>query len=161
MLEPNKDLARIFENAITEATLRNHEYLTLEHFLYGLVMDKKFSALLDEYGADVGELRHDLTTFIDDNLRDIANLADGARPKKTNTIERMLNRAFTQVLFSGRQLIEPVDCLISLFSEKQSHANYFMRKANIEKDTFLEFVTKDTDLVEEKEATKLDAVVRA
>ena len=160
MLEPNKDLARIFENAITEATLRNHEYLTLEHFLYGLVMDKKFAALLDEYGADVSELRHDLTAFIDENLRDIANLAEGARPKKTNTIERMLNRAFTQVLFSGRQLIEPVDCLISLFSEKQSHANYFMRKANIEKDAFLEYVSKETDIIEEQEGAKAEVTDR-
>jgi ATP-dependent Clp protease ATP-binding subunit ClpA len=153
MLEPNKDLARIFEYAITEATVRNHEYITLEHFLYGMVMDKKFAALLVEYGAEVTELRQDLTKFISNNLAEIANLEKGGHPKKTNTIERMLNRAFTQVLFSGRQFIEPVDCLISLFSEKQSHANYFMRKANIEKDTFLEFVDKEISTSEEKEGT--------
>lgn len=155
MLEPNKDLARIFENAIQEAILRNHEYITLEHFLYGLVTDEKFSELLKDYGANLNDLRTDLTKFIDENLKDIANLPDGSRPKKTNSVERMLNRAFTQVLFSGRQLIEPLDCFISLFAEKQSHANYFMRKADIEKDRFLEFITQETDVVDEKEAKEV------
>lgn len=151
MLEPNKDLERIFENSIKEAASRNHEYLTLEHFLYSLVTDKKFSEMLEDFGADVKELRKDVSKFIDEGLNDIANLPEGAKPKKTNTIERMLNRAFTQVLFSGRQLIEPVDCLISLFSEKQSHANYFMRKANIDKDKFLEYLSNETPEIDEKE----------
>lgn len=152
MLEPNKDLSRIFENAIGEASSRSHEYLTLEHFLHGLVTDKKFAELLADYGADVAELRKDVIKFLDTELKDIATLPTGARPKKTNTVERMLNRAFTQVLFSGRQLIEPVDCLISLFAEKSSHANYFMRKANIDKDTFLEYISKESIAVDEKES---------
>jgi ATP-dependent Clp protease ATP-binding subunit ClpA len=143
MLEPNKDLSKMFERAITVAVERKHEYLTLEHFLYGMILDGKFSDMLVEYGADIATLKTDLECFIDDNLREIATLQDGERPKKTNTVERMLNRAFTQVLFSGRPVIEPVDCLISLFSEKQSHANYFMRKSKIEKDSFLDFISKE------------------
>ena len=152
MLEPNKDLSRIFENAISEASSRSHEYLTLEHFLHGLVTDKKFAELLADYGADVTELRNDVIKFLDTELKDIETLPAGSRPKKTNTVERMLNRAFTQVLFSGRQLIEPVDCLISLFAEKSSHANYFMRKANIDKDTFLEYISKESISIDEKES---------
>jgi ATP-dependent Clp protease ATP-binding subunit ClpA len=156
MLEPNKDLARIFENAIQIAFKKNHEYLTLEHFLYGMVLDEKFSDLLNDFGADLKTLREDLEKFIEEELADIATLPVGGKPKKTNTIERMLNRAFTQVLFSGRQLIEPIDCLISLFAEKQSHANFFMRKAGIEKDTFLEYITKESGLIEEKEVTEVN-----
>ena len=165
MLEPNKDLARMFETAIMAAINKKHEYLTLEHFLYGMVMDKEFNVLLTEFGADVKGLESDLDKFLDETLVDIATLIDGERPRKTNTVERMLNRAFTQVLFSGRQLIEPIDCLVSFFSEKQSHATYFMRKANIEKDKFIEFVThtisttEEADTVEDASVKHLDKVL--
>jgi ATP-dependent Clp protease ATP-binding subunit ClpA len=155
MLEPNKDLSRMFDHAINLAIEKNHEYLTLEHFLYGMVADEKFAEMLKNYGSTVDSLKSDLENFIDNNLAEIANLATGERPRKTNTVERMLNRAFTQVLFSGRQSIEPVDCLISLFSEKNSHAHYFMRKAKIEKDKFLDFITKESHTVEEQETSEV------
>jgi len=151
MLEPNKDLSRMFERAINLAIEKNHEYITLEHFLYGMVTDSTFADMLAAYGAPVPELKADLENFINVDLKEIATLTGHDRPKKTNTVERMLNRAFTQVLFSGRQKIEPVDCLISLFSEKNSHAHYFMRKAKIEKDKFLEFISKEPIVVDEKE----------
>ena len=155
MLEPNKDLSRMFERAINLAIEKNHEYITLEHFLYGMVTDPSFAEMLTAYGAPVPELKVDLENFINTDLKEIATLGENDRPKKTNTVERMLNRAFTQVLFSGRQKIEPVDCLISLFSEKHSHAHYFMRKAKIEKDKFLEFIAKDPVVVDEKDVSEI------
>jgi len=156
MLEPNKDLHKMFEQAIMTAIEYHHEYLTLEHFLYGMVLNESFAEMLQTYGADVDKLKYQVETFITENLSEIANLQPNEQPKKTNTVERMLNRAFTQVLFSGRQQIEPIDCLISLFSEKNSHAMYFMRQAGIEKDKFLEFITKDGNIVEEKEGNEVN-----
>jgi ATP-dependent Clp protease ATP-binding subunit ClpA len=152
MLEPDKELSSMFETAIMVAIDNKHEYLTLEHFLYGMVSNDDFAEMLNKFGAKVNELQQNLEIYISDELADIATLQPGQRPKKTNMIERMLNRAFTQVLFSGRHEISPIDCLISLFAEKHSHANYFMRKAGIEKDKFLEFFMKDHSVVEEKEA---------
>lgn len=154
MLEPNKDLSRMFECAINKAIEKNHEYLTLEHFLFGMVSDLKFAEMLSNYGSPVKELKSDLEGFIDNDLKEIATLQDGDRPRKTNTVERMINRAFTQVLFSGRQSIEPTDCLISLFSEKNSHAFYFMRKSKLEKDKFLEYINKEVSEVEGKEVSE-------
>jgi len=151
MLQPNKALSAMFETAIHTAIQNKHEYLTLEHFLHGMVLDDVFAKMLTEYGADVDTLKTNLDIFITKDLSEIATLIDGETPVKTNTVERMLNRAFTQVLFSGRQLIEPIDCLISLFAEKNSHANYFMRKAKIEKDKFLEFISKDIAVTDDKD----------
>ena len=146
MLEPNSDLEAIFERAVSIASKKNHEYITLEHFLYSMVLDTKFNELLTNYGAEVDQLKKNLEKFINDDLHDIVSQTPNQRPKKTNTVERMLNRAFTQVLFGGRTTIEPIDCFISLFSEKKSFANFFMRKAKIEKDKFLEFVHNEVAL---------------
>ena len=149
MLEPNKDLEQIFENAVHVASVNSHEYVTLEHFLYSMLNNNSFVELLTTFGTDVKILKDDIENFITNDLKDIVN-TDISKPKKTVTVDRMLNRAFTHVLFSGRQIIEPVDCFISMFAEKKSHANFFIRKANIDKDNFLNFVKKEISKEEEE-----------
>ena len=143
MLEPNSDLEEMFNRAVQVATKNQHEYITLEHFLYSMIIDEKFRGILKDFGAEVDQLKKNLEKFIKDDLTDIKTDKENYRPKKTNTVERMLNRAFTQVLFGGRTTIEPVDCFLSIFSEKKSFANFFLRKAKIEKDKFIEFLNNN------------------
>ena len=154
MLQPNKDLEQIFESAVRLANEYNHEYVTLEHFLHSLVTNETFANLLTTFGADVKTLTKDVTKFIQEELKGIVN-PDIDRPKKTHTVDKVLNRAFTHVLFSGRQVIEPVDCFISMFAEKKSYAIYFIRKANIDKDKFLNFVQKEIIKEEAAESHEL------
>jgi ATP-dependent Clp protease ATP-binding subunit ClpA len=153
MLQPNKDLEQIFESAVNLANEYNHEYVTLEHFLHSLVTNESFAKLLTSFGADVKTLTKDVTKFIEEDLKEIVN-PQVDRPKKTNTVDKVLNRAFTHVLFSGRQVIEPIDCFISMFAEKKSYATYFIRKAKIDKDKFLSFIQKETNKDEEDDITE-------
>ena len=152
MLQPNRDLEQIFESAVSLANEHNHEYVTLEHFLYGMVTNEGFSKILTGFGADVKGLMVDLEKYITHDLKEIAN-PDIDRPKKTNTVDRVLNRAFTQALFAGRQIIEPLDCFISMFAEKKTHANFFIKKANIDKDKFLNFIQKEYEKDEDEHTT--------
>jgi ATP-dependent Clp protease ATP-binding subunit ClpA len=156
MLEPDKSLTVIFERAVELASKYKHEFLTLEHFLHSLLEDEKFKELLTSYGSEVSLLQKDLETFLNKELKEIINAEFDDKPKKTHSMERMLNRAFTQVLFSGRAKIEPIDCFLSIFSEKKSHALYFMRKAKIDKDKFIDFLNKEgsnTDDVDSEEVS--------
>jgi len=156
MLEPDKSLTVIFERAVELATKYKHEFLTLEHFLHSLLEDEKFKELLTSYGSEVSLLQKDIETFLNKELKEIINAEFDDKPKKTHSMERMLNRAFTQVLFSGRSKIEPIDCFLSIFSEKKSHALYFMRKAKIDKDKFIDFLNKEgsnTDDVDSEEVS--------
>jgi ATP-dependent Clp protease ATP-binding subunit ClpA len=143
MLEPNKDLENIFEYAVKIASSKHHEYVTLEHFLYSMLNNDSFVQTLTEFGTDVATLKSNVEKYIDNELNDLIS-SEEVKPKKTTAIDRVLNRAFTHVLFSGRQIIEPVDCFISLFAEKKSHAGYFIREAKIEKDQFLNFIRKES-----------------
>ena len=159
MLEPNSDLEVIFEKAVKLAIKNKHEYITLEHFLYSLIVDAKFEKVLTEFGADLKTLKENLETYIAEDLKDIVVDELDSRPRKTQSMERMLNRAFTQVLFAGRSTIEPKDCFLSLFSEKKSHALHFMRQAKIDKDAFLDFT--NSNAIVESEATTDDAAGNA
>ena len=150
---PNHELENIFHRAISYAEEHNHAYVTVEHFLLSMVTDENFEIVLNKYGADVTLLKSKLSDYVKNELNDIVSLADNP-PKKTNTLERVLNRAFTQVLFSGRQTIEPIDCLISIFNERKSHAVYFLKLAKIDKDDFINWATNTDMSSEEKTKDK-------
>jgi ATP-dependent Clp protease ATP-binding subunit ClpA len=151
MLDPNPDLERIFERAIKHAMNKKHEYITLEHFLYGLLLDEKFGKLLTNFGTNIDKIKEDINGYIDIELQSIIT-DDDHKPKKTHTMERMLNRAFTQVLFSGRSTIEPVDCFLSIFQEKKSYACHALRKSKIDKDKFIEYINQEAEEAEVDEA---------
>ena len=151
MLDPNPDLERIFERAIKHAMNKKHEYITLEHFLYGLLLDEKFGNLLTNFGTNIDKIKEDINGYIDIELQSIIT-DDDHKPKKTHTMERMLNRAFTQVLFSGRSTIEPVDCFLSIFQEKKSYACHALRKSKIDKDKFIEYINQEAEEAEVDEA---------
>ena len=145
MLEPSQDLEKIFERSIKIAANHKHEYITIEHFLYSILLDDKFEKVLVEFGTDVAHLKEAVVTFIANDLTDISVPDLKHKPKKTNSMERMLNRAFTQVLFAGRQMIEPIDCFLAIFAEKKSYAAYFLKQAKIDKDKFLDYVNQEAE----------------
>ena len=112
MLEPDKDLEKVFEQAVQIASVNKHEFVTLEHFLFSMLNNESFAKILEAFGTDVKSFKDDIENYIANDLKDITN-DDVEKPKKTVSVDRMLNRAFTQVLFSGRQIIGTIDCFIS------------------------------------------------
>ena len=164
MLEPNEDLEKIFEKAVLLAMEHKHQYITLEHFLYSMVSDEQFGKILIDYGTNVDDMKAKLVNYINTDLSTIVDTTLNSRPKKTNSVERMLNRAFTQTLFAGRTTIEPLDCFLSILHEKKSHAAFYIKSAGVEKDKFIEYVNKENLVSGDVEAenvpeSKLEALI--
>jgi ATP-dependent Clp protease ATP-binding subunit ClpA len=157
MVEPSDQLQVVFEKAVEDCKKLSHEYVTLEHLVYAMLCEEKFFELLTNFGADTTYIKTNLEHYLKNNLDEIKieNTPKGFKPKKTQTVERVLNRAFTQVLFSGRQSIELVDVFLSILSEKRSYAVYYINKGGIERDKFADFV--NNELNEEEEDTVVDA----
>jgi ATP-dependent Clp protease ATP-binding subunit ClpA len=156
MVEPSKDLNNIFAYTLHVVEENKHEYITLEHFLYGLLNNKNFIGILKSFGANVNSLKQSVENYIKEEMDDIVDITS-KKPKKTETLDEMLNKTCFQVLNSGRTVIEPVDCFISLFSEKKSYANYFINQANIDKNKFINFVNEEKFNVNQDEGSNLDA----
>ena len=140
MLEPDSQLESIFEKAIKLAQDAKHEYVTVEHFCYALVLNEDFKEVLEDFGADATEMGKELSTFIGTKLQEIVNETRKGRPTKTQALERVLNRAFTQTLFSGRTTISPSDVFMSIINEKKSYSAFLMKKYNIDKEKFSNFI---------------------
>jgi ATP-dependent Clp protease ATP-binding subunit ClpA len=139
MLEPSDKLQAIFENAISIAQKLEHEYVTLEHLTFSIMCDDDTYKLLSEFGANSEFIKVNLEQFLKNNLQEIRVEGLTQKPKKTTSVERALNRSFTQVLFSGRQRIDIEDVLIAILSEKKSFSYYYLTKAGVVKEKFMEF----------------------
>ena len=149
MLEPSPKLQKVFDRAVNVAKKLNHEYVTLEHIVYSITLENECFQLLTDYGADANYIKSNLDHFLKNQLSDISNLPADARPKKTNSVERVLNRSFTQVLFSGRNQIEVADIIVSVLAEKRSFATFYLLKAGVSKDKFIEFYQEKIEVSED------------
>ena len=149
MLEANEGLENIFENAVKEAERRRHEYVTIEHVLLSLIKDQSIGTVLHDFKVQVGALIKDVEDYLDTKCNDIvAKGSEPMTPRKTASLERLMNRAFTQALFQGRQDVSSVDILISIFSEKKSYAAFFLKKHQVNKQDLIDLVSTETILDE-------------
>jgi ATP-dependent Clp protease ATP-binding subunit ClpA len=160
MIEPSQNLQTIFENAVNTARELNHEYITIEHIVYSIMCDDEAYALINGFGADANFIKTNLDHYLKNNLNDIKTADPKSKPKKTNSVERVLNRCFTQVLFSGRQRMEIADVVISVLSEKNSFSFYFLSKGGVTKEKFVKYFQENL-VVEEDEPSEDRRVVNA
>ena len=152
MVEPSEELQLVFDKAIKDAQKLQHEYVTLEHLLFSMMCSDNFYNILKGYGADVDFIKANLEHYLRNNLDEIKLETTKFKPKKTQSVERVLNRAFTQVLFAGRSEIQLSDVALSILSEKKSHAFYFLDKGGVKKERLGDYINHEIeDVVEDEE----------
>jgi ATP-dependent Clp protease ATP-binding subunit ClpA len=138
MIQHNPEIEVVIANSTELAKKYNHEYVTLEHLAHGLISFKPFNELLSAFGADVDSLIIDLEDYLQKQTY-ISDDQHNKDPKKTHSLERVFNRAFTQVLFSGRNHVQIIDIFLSIASETNSHASYFFLKYGLDRSAMVEF----------------------
>ena len=156
MVEPSDNLQAVFEKAIDTAKKLHHEYLTIEHLLFAMLLEDSFATAIAGFGANADDMKADLNDYLQNKCAEITVEDVVVKPKKTQAVERVLNRAFTQVLFNGRQRIEPTDVFLAMIGEKRSWAQYYIQKAEIDKDKFNDYLNNSIEDGDE-EASPADA----
>ena len=151
MVEPSDNLQAVFEKAIDTAKKLHHEYLTIEHLLFAMLLEESFSNSINGFGKDADALKQDLADYLQHKCDEIKVEDVVIKPKKTQSVERVLNRAFTQVLFNGRQRIEPTDVFLAMMAEKRSWAIYYIQKMEIDKDKFNDYLNNASESNDEEE----------
>jgi len=156
MVEPSNELQLVFEKAIDVAKKLKHEYLTIEHLLFAMLCEESFTNCVQGYGADPEFIKKNIENYLKNKCDEIVSTSDEVKPRKTQTVERVLNRAFTQVLFNGRQKIEPTDVFLAVMSEKRSWAHYYIAEANIDKDKFADYLNSEVEIADDAEESPRD-----
>jgi ATP-dependent Clp protease ATP-binding subunit ClpA len=125
MLSPN--LEQTLRRALAYANDRRHDYATLEHLLLALVDDQDAIAVMRACNVDVERLRRDLSDYVDNQLGNIVG-SHHAEAKPTAGFQRVLQRAAIHVQSSGREEVTGANILVALFSERESHAVFFLQE---------------------------------
>ncbi|MFN3371082.1 MAG: ATP-dependent Clp protease ATP-binding subunit ClpA [Sphingomonadaceae bacterium] len=125
-----RELESTLHNALAEASRRRHEYATLEHLLLALVGDAHASVVMKACGVDLDELAAQVTRYLDTELGSLK--ADSSvDPSPTAGFQRVVQRAILHVQSSGREEVTGANVLVALFSERESHAVYFLQQQDM------------------------------
>jgi ATP-dependent Clp protease ATP-binding subunit ClpA len=135
------EIENIIEQSIDYAKQRKHQYVTVEHLLLALINHSSFTKCVVGFGVDVESMSHEITGYLD-SLHAIVSNETEVVPRKTSSLERVMNRSITQVLFTGRRQVTTIDLYLSIASEGNSHAHYFMLKYGMNKNEFVAYWQK-------------------
>ncbi len=122
----SRTLEQTLHRALSYAKERRHEYATLEHLLLALTEDRDCMAVLRACSVDVDNLRSEVTGYLDEELDNLVVERDGD-PKPTAGFQRVLQRAAIHVQSSGREEVTGANVLVAIFSERESHAVFFLQ----------------------------------
>ena len=136
----SRNLEQTLHRALSLASERKHEYATLEHLLLGLADDSDAATVLRACGVDLDKLRADLAEFLDKDLSGLATDRPGD-PKPTAGFQRVVQRAAIHVQSSGRDEVTGANVLVALFSERESHAVYFLQLQDMTRLDAVNFIS--------------------
>jgi len=143
MLQTNPEIDYVVQEATKLAKSYEHEYITVEHVMLAMLRYEPLCVLFEKSEIDVKTIDADLSLYISEQ-EDL--VVQGCEPRKTHALERVFNRALTQLLFSGRTQLQLMDLLLSIQSETNSFAQYFAVKHGLTREKMLElFALVDAD----------------
>src|SRR6266850_5135565 len=126
----SRSLEQALHRAIRLASERKHEYATLEHLLLALVDDADAAQVMRACNVDLDALRTGLTKYVDEDLATLT-IKDGEDAKPTTGFQRVVQRAVLHVQNSGRDEVTGANVLVALFSERESHAVFFLQEQDM------------------------------
>ncbi|GFZ97402.1 ATP-dependent Clp protease ATP-binding subunit ClpA [Elstera cyanobacteriorum] len=136
----SRNLEKSLHLALELANKRRHEFATLEHLLMALTDDQDALAVFRACGVDLDKLRRDLANYLDNELSNIVtSRTDDAKP--TSGFQRVVQRAVIHVQSSGRAEVTGANVLVALFSERESHAVYFLQEQDMSRFDAVNFIS--------------------
>lgn len=126
----SKELEQTLSQAFSHARKSAHEFLTVEHLLLALLENGQALAVLKVCDANITMLRQELADFLADNLPTLSEQSE-RETQPTLAFQRVLQRAVMHVQSSGGTEVTGANVLVSIFSEQQSQAAYFLQKQDV------------------------------
>ncbi len=124
------NLEKSLHRALALASERRHEYATLEHLLLALTEDADAISVFNACGVGIDPLRRDLAAYLEEELANLV-MEPYDDPKPTAGFQRVIQRSLIHVQSSGREEVTGANVLVAIFSERESHAVYFLQKQDM------------------------------
>ncbi len=162
----SKELEVAVGAALAEARTRRHEYLCVEHILFALTRDKMVADIIAGCGGHLAGLRDDLEAFFEQDMERVPEDAQ-LNIQQTRGLERMMQRAFMHVRYSGGSEVNSGDILAAILEDQGSHATYFLMRQGITRLDVLNYIShgiekqldaaaQDSDPFDDEDLPELD-----
>ena len=135
----SRNLEETLHRAVAYANQRKHEYATLEHLLLSLADDQEATAVMRACNVDLPVLKKNLVNYLDTELRSLV-VNDGEDAKPTAGFQRVIQRAVIHVQSSGRDEVTGANVLVAVFSERESHAAFFLQEQDMTRYDAVNFI---------------------
>ncbi len=135
----SRNLEESLHRAVAYANQRKHEYATLEHLLLSLLDDADAAAVMKACDVDLAALRKTISDYVETDLKSLV-VEDGEDAKPTAGFQRVLQRAVIHVQSSGREDVTGANVLVAVFSERESHAAYFLQQQDMTRYDAVNFI---------------------
>ena len=142
MLNTTEEVQLAFEKALRDANKLNHEYLTLEHLTFAVLCVEEFSVSLQGMEVDVDDVKTSLENYLVNDCAEIT-ISETIKVKRTRAVERVMQRAFAQSIFSHRDKVGLADIILSILHEKHCTAAYYLIQAGITKEKIANYMFND------------------
>ena len=137
----SRTLEHTLRRALSLATDHSHEYVTLEHLLLSLVDDDDAAGVMHACKVDLEKLRMNLDAYLENELDALrVQNREHEEPRPTAGFQRVLQRAMLHVDSSGGREVTGANVLVALFSERESHAAYFLQEQDMTRYDAVNFI---------------------
>ena len=128
----SRELEETLRRAMSNAASRSHEFATLEHLLVALTDDCDAREVLEACGVEIPTLLDKLYEYIEVELASIVSHSEELDVQPTASFQRVIQRAIIHTQSSGREVATGANVLVSIFSERESHAVWFLKSLKID-----------------------------
>ena len=134
------NLEHTLHRSVAEANKRSHEFATLEHLLLGLLDDQDAVAVLRVCDVNIPQLRAELKAYLD---QEHGNVTEDSAIDATPTagFQRVIQRAILHVQSSGREEVNGSNVLVALFSERESHAVFYLQQHEVSRLDVVNYIS--------------------
>src|SRR4030066_1820624 len=141
--------------AFVEARQKRHEFITVEHLLLAMLDNSSAAHVLRACGADIEELRAVLTDFINTHTPTVPGTGE-VDTQPTVGFQRVIQRAILHVQSTTKKKVSGANILVALFSEKDSHAVFFLNQRAITRLDVVNYIAHGINKPPQSSAQKSD-----
>ena len=146
----SKDLEKSLNGVAQEASIKRHEFVTVEHLLLALLANDQAVNVLVNVGADVDALRGEVEKYIDDTTPTLETGDDERGTQTTLGFQRVVSRALFHVQSSGRKEVTGANVLVAIFSEQESQAVYLLKSQGVSRIDVVNYISHGISKIDER-----------
>ena len=152
----SKELEQSISSLFDQAQKTDIEYITIEHLLLMILSDFDVKDFLKSNGINVNSFKSSVEDYIQDTTPRKSD--PNKSPQPTLGFQRVLQRAVFHVQSSGKGVVKPINILVAIFSEKESHSVYLLTKAGISRLDIVSYISHGKTTSKKESDSVIDGV---